>query len=237
MRNTGSLAIVAGLLAISSSALSLRAAEEGVALAIVYDTSGSMHEAIRDRAGKSSPKYVIANRALTGIANQLEKFAKSPEAANLKVHTALYTFEGQGAKAALPLGPFDAARLKDWAAKFRSPRGDTPLGNALKAAGECVMGSPLSRKHVLVITDGMNTAGPQPSVTLPPLQKRAAQEQAALLVHFVAFDVDAKVFSAVKRLGATVVGAADEPQLNAQLDYILRKKILLEDEEEPAARK
>ena len=48
-----------------------------------------------------------------------------------------------------------------------------------------------------------------------------------------AFDVDAKVFDPVKKLGATVVGAADETQLNNQLQFILQKKILLE-EEEPA---
>ena len=50
-------------------------------------------------------------------------------------------------------------------------------------------------------------------------------------MHFVAFDVDAKVFDPVKKLGATVVGAADEKQLNTQLEYILQRKILLEEEE------
>jgi hypothetical protein len=35
----------------------------------------------------------------------------------------------------------------------------------------------------------------------------------------------------LKKLGATVVSAADEKQLNAQLEYILQRKILLEDEE------
>jgi len=57
------------------------------------------------------------------------------------------------------------------------------------------------------------------------------RNQAQLSVHFVAFDVDAKVFDPVKKLGATVVGALDETQLNAQLSFILQKKILLEEEE------
>ena len=48
---------------------------------------------------------------------------------------------------------------------------------------------------------------------------------------FVAFDVDAKVFDSVKKLGATVVGASDEKQLDTQLEYILQRKILLEEEE------
>jgi hypothetical protein len=52
-----------------------------------------------------------------------------------------------------------------------------------------------------------------------------------LSVHFVAFDVDAKVFDGVKKQGATVVGASNESQLEAQLKFILQRKILLEDEE------
>lgn len=237
MKRNGSWVVLACLMVLSGGVVPVTAAEEGVALALVYDTSGSMRESVRDRAGRSTPKYVIANRALTDVANRLEACSKSREAADLKVQAALFIFEGSGAKAVLPLGPFDASELKRWAAGFNNPRGDTPLGNSLAAAAKCVLDSPLSRKHVLVITDGMNTAGPQPSATLPPLLKRAEKEQAALSVHFVAFDIDAKVFDSVKKLGATVVGAANEAQLNSQLDFILRKKILLEEEEEPAPRK
>jgi hypothetical protein len=52
----------------------------------------------------------------------------------------------------------------------------------------------------------------------------------------VAFDVDAKVFAGVKKLGATVVSAANESQLNTQLEFVLEKKILLEDEEPPKSK-
>jgi hypothetical protein len=41
---------------------------------------------------------------------------------------------------------------------------------------------------------------------------------------------DAKVFSPLKKLGVTVVGAADETQLKQQLEFILEEKILLEKE-------
>jgi hypothetical protein len=49
----------------------------------------------------------------------------------------------------------------------------------------------------------------------------------------VAFDVDAKVFEPVKKLGATVLPASNQQQLNTQLDFIFTKKILLEEEEAP----
>ena len=68
---------------------------------------------------------------------------------------------------------------------------------------------------------------------MPKLKQQADEKHTGLSVHFVAFDVDAKVFDPVKKLGATVVGAANENQLNTQLQYILQRKILLEEEEPP----
>lgn len=211
---------------------SFAAEPDGVAVAIIYDTSGSMRETVPGRGGQAEPKYQIANRALIAVAGQLRAYAtNAPAGAPRNLHAGLFIFQGAGARAVIPLGPLDADALEKWAGGFTRPDGNTPLGNALNAAGQAVLRSPLPRKHVLVITDGMNTAGPRPEVVLPALQKRAAERGAGVSVHFVAFDVDAKVFEPVKKLGATVVGAADEQQLNAQLDYILQKKILLEDEE------
>jgi len=208
------------------------AEEDGVALAIVYDTSGSMKEPVRDRTGKPTPKYVIANRALEAIAARIDTFAtRSGPGAPRKVHAGLFVFEGAGARQAVKFGPFDAVALKNWAQRFSDPQGGTPLGNALKEASQAVLDSGLTRKHVLVITDGINTAGPDPATVLTGLKQLAEQKQSSLSVHFVAFDVNAKVFDGVKKLGATVVGASDEAQLNGQLGIILEKKILLEDEE------
>ena len=48
--------------------------------------------------------------------------------------------------------------------------------------------------------------------------------------HFLAFDVDAKVFGGIKQFGATLVGASDETQLKQKLNFILEEKILLEKE-------
>jgi hypothetical protein len=208
--------------------------EEGVAVAIVYDTSGSMSEPVKDKAGKSSPKYVIANRALVAIANHIQTFTTNGAAGSpRRIHAGLFVFQKDGPYAALPFGPFNAAAFTTWARGFSVPAGGTPLGNTLNAAGRAVLNSGLTRKHVLVITDGMNTIGPNPAAILAKLQQEAGQKQTSLSVHFVAFDVDAKVFEGVKKLGATVVGASNESQLNTQLEFILEKKILLEEEEPP----
>jgi von Willebrand factor type A domain len=232
-----SLAVVTALVGLGRSMTCRAAEEDGVALAIIYDTSGSMHDSVRDAAGGFSPKYVIANRALIAVTKQIQAFAtNSAGGGPRKVQSGLFVFQGDGAREAVPFGPFDAAAVENFARSFSSPSGNTPLGNTLSAATRAVMNAPLSHKHVLIITDGMNTAGPSPAQVLPRLQRQAQEKQTPLSVHFVAFDVNAKVFDPVKKLGATVVSASDEKQLNTQLEYVLQRKILLE-EEEPVKKK
>jgi hypothetical protein len=144
------------------------------------------------------------------------------------VDVGLYIFEGSGANEVVKLGPFDAAAIRNWAGSFNHPNGGTPLGNALKTVSQAVLDSPLPRKHVLVITDGENTVGPTPAAVMLGINRRAEKKQSAVFIHFIAFDVDAKVFNGVKKWGVTVASAADESQLNAQLDFILQNQILLE---------
>lgn len=221
------------VLAVCSFASSARAQADGVALAIVYDTSGSMKDPVRTAQGSRSPKYVIANRALSGVARALQKYADGESSgAPREVQTALITFQGEHARQSMPLKRLDAAALESF--KFSSPQGNTPLGESLKLAAHCILRSNLPRKHVLVITDGLNTAGPKPEAVLPDVKRQAASKGSDIQIHFVAFDIDAKVFQPLKKHGVTVVSADDERQLNAQLDFILQKKILLEDEEPPA---
>jgi hypothetical protein len=232
-----SLAVMTALVALEQGTTCRAADEDGVALAIIYDTSGSMQKTVRDSAGGSAPKYIVANRALLAVVKQIQTFATNSAAGvPRKIQAGLFVFSGDGARMAVPFGPFDAAAMENFAHSFSSPNGNTPLGNALSAATRTVLNSPLSRKHVLIITDGENTAGPEPAAVMPRLKQQAEEKHTPLSVHFVAFDVDAKVFAAVKKLGATVVGASDEKQLNTQLEYILQRKILLE-EEEPVKKK
>ncbi len=208
------------------------AAEEGVAVAVVYDTSGSMKDSVRDGTGKMSAKYVIAKRALASIVKRLQDYAaQAPTGAPRKIEAGLFAFNGQGTREIVKFGPFDPANVESWTKNLPMPSSGTPLGNAFNTASQVVLKSNLSRKHVLVITDGLNNIGPDPATVLPRLKNQAAKLQTGFSAHFVAFDVDAKLFDPLKRQGATVVGAANEPQLNTQLEFILEKKILLEDEE------
>src|SRR5260370_29766465 len=143
-------------------------AEEGVAVAIIYDTSGSMKDPVRDQLGKPAPKYVIANRALIAIAKQIQSFAtNSAGGGPRKIEAGVFVFDKNSAREAVKFGPFDEAAIENFANGFSNPSGNTPLGNALTVASRAVFKSPLNHKHVPVITDGMNTAGPKPEEVLP----------------------------------------------------------------------
>ncbi|MDB6154984.1 MAG: hypothetical protein JWL90_3437, partial [Chthoniobacteraceae bacterium] len=59
----------------------------------------------------------------------------------------------------------------------------------------------------------------------------ASRSGIGLNIHFIAFDVEARVFEPLKKLNVTLLSASNEKQLDAQLTLILERKILLEDEE------
>jgi len=214
------------------------ARNEGIAVAIVVDTSGSMQAQVRGAGGKLEPKYVIASRALNAVIDRLEKFAATTEGGKARaLHAGLVTFRGSTAVEAIRLGPFKAAAFRDWAKNAGVPNDSTPLGEAVQLAGQGVLRAAMPSKHVLVITDGINTAGPDPTATMPGVMREAERQGKAVLFHFIAFDIDAKLFDGLKKIGATVVGAADEKQLNSQFEFILEEKILLEAEDPAKKRK
>lgn len=204
-----------------------------MALAIVYDTSGSMQQKVRDADGRLTPKNIIAARVLNAVLDRLQAAVAEPGMSPETLQVGLVGFNGDHAALAIKPGPFNPTPFRNWLRQHNTPQRGTPLGDAVRIAGESVLQSPLPRKHVLVITDGINTQGPDPTVTMPRLLEEAAKRKATAVFHFVALDVNARVFDGVKKLGATVVGAADEKQLSSQLAFIVEKKILLEDEEVP----
>jgi len=201
--------------------------DEGVAVAILCDTSGSMNQAVKDASGNKEPKFQIANRALLAIVARLEKFSASSKR---PVITGLFSFAGKGAQQLVKPAPFDAATLRAAIERMPKPTSGTPLGTAVEEATRALGGVKAGSRHVLVITDGENTSGPPPEAVLPKLQDAALKNGAPVYFHFVAFDVDARVFAGVKKNGATLVSASDEKQLNDKLGFVLEEKILLEKE-------
>lgn len=203
-----------------------------VALAVVYDTSASMRQPIKAATGGQEPKHVIARRTLSAITRRLDVFAAaSPETsapALRKLALGLYVFRGQSAIRALSLEDYRGDRVRSWLAEQGLPSAATPLGDAMRLAGTDLLAASARHRHLLVVTDGANTAGIQPASALNDLLREATRLERAVFVHVIALDIAPGTFRLLKERGATLIGAADESQLQAQLDFILENRILLE---------
>lgn len=200
-----------------------------VALAIVYDTSGSMKSTIRTQTGGREAKHVIAKRAFGLVIDRLERFTKRADGQPAKrLDLAIVVFEGNHPREALALRPLDVKATRGWLAALPAPDSSTPLGDAIEAAGRTLLTTPAASKHLLVLTDGENTVGITPLNALTALQKQTQGQDQAIFVHMLALDIPPKVFASLLKAGATVIGAADEKQLQSQLDFILENQILVE---------
>ena len=154
-------------------------------------------------AGRGAPKYVIGNRALLAVIDRLEAFARAESAAQLTVGLFVFRWARVRARPSR-LGKFDAGELRHWAKSFIAPRRtDAARARRLQMAGDAVLEKNATQRHVLVITDGENTAGPDPATVIARLNKKAASKDGMIAFHFIAFDVNANVFRAIKEQGAT----------------------------------
>lgn len=198
----------------------------GIAVSIVYDGSGSMADSVPGEKNKPTPKYIIANKAILSIIRQMQAFS---EEKHVTVEAGLVYFQDSKIHQGISLGnltPESGAAFTNWASKFTHPGGGTPLGVAIQEAQKQLKSSQSGHKHILVITDGASNAGIAPEQALHEMRAGANP----IPVYFVAFDVSAGLFKPLKAEGATVVSASDEAELNAEINHILGKKILLEAE-------
>ena len=202
-----------------------------VAICIVYDTSGSMNDNVQGKNGPQ-PKYMIANRALVDVIDILQKYVDNgSKGGSHTVYAGLVTFNG----ISCPLIPFNSANIKQWLTGFSKPNGGTPLGNAILIAGKELLKINAVHKHILVLTDGRNTEGSDPSVVIPQLKKEAQSKGSLIDVHIIGFNVQDQIFAPLKLQGVNVFSAVDEKELTMQLDTLLKTKILLEDDEAPTS--
>src|SRR5205085_1555440 len=163
------------------------AAASGIALAVVFDTSGSMNEQIATKPGAPlDAKYRIAQRAFNAVIDRLERFSKGPTAQPLQV--GIFVFRDQRAAVAAPIAPFEPARLRRWATTMH-PSGATPLGEAIFLAGRDLLATPAATRHLLVLTDGANTAGRSPETALTQIAQAAARKQTPVFTHIIALDI------------------------------------------------
>ena len=206
-----------------------------VALAVVYDTSGSMRAPIKAADGRLVPKNIIAQRAFGLVIDRLERFTR-PAAAFVtdsippvkRLDLSITVFDGSRAVTAVRMAPLDPAATRKWLAALPAPDSGTPLGDAMTLAAKSLLATPAASKHLLVLTDGENTLGSTPLAALTALQKQTQTQNQTVFVHILALDIPPAVFASLQKAGATLIGAADEKQLQSQLDFILETQILVE---------
>jgi Mg-chelatase subunit ChlD len=202
-------------------------AKEGLAAAIVIDVSGSMEQTVAGAEGRQEAKIAIARRAAQDLVGQFVRYAQ--EHKDEAVLLGLYEFsERSGAadcRPIVPMGAPDSGRAASALAGIRAD-GGTPIGSAMIAAKHALDATGLSRRHLLVVTDGENTSGVEPGAVTLGIGRRPEAERPS--IYFVAFDIDAARFGGVRDAGGLVLAAANAKELNETFDTLLRGKILVE---------
>ena len=198
---------------------------DGIAAVVLMDVSGSMGESIRD-GGRRRPKIDIAREAAIALIRQFDAYGKAHPGETVQV--GLMEFSDRppaSAREVIPLSAADPERAESALARMH-PDGGTPIGDAMVAGKRALDLSGLTRRHLLVVTDGVNTDGVKPDDVLKALTQRPEVERPS--VYFVAFDVDASRFSTLRDAGSLVLPAADAKELNSTLESLLTGKILVE---------
>lgn len=200
---------------------------EGLAAAILIDVSGSMASEVQDKDGRREPKIDIARRAASDLVAQFARYAADHP--DEPVQLGIYEFSQRpgerDCRPIIAMGPPDRARAEAALASIRAD-GDTPIGNAMITAKRELDSTGLSRRHLLVVTDGENTSGVEPERVTAAIGRRPEAERPSM--YFVAFDIEAVRFASVREAGALVLAAANAKELNDTLDTLLQGKILVE---------
>jgi Mg-chelatase subunit ChlD len=197
---------------------------EGIAIVLLIDASGSMTDVVREPSGEEHSKINIAKRTAKRVLKNINEFrVKNPDA---DIRLAIYQFNND---AVVPLIPIDSSTPTgaEGAIDNVTAEGNTPIGNAIAVAKQTINDSEMKSGNIIIISDGENTVGPEPEEAMRAMSLLPYEDRAH--VYLVAFDMNASVFENVKKEGAMVSEAQNDTELQQTMDYILYKKILVEE--------
>ena len=201
--------------------------KDGLAAAIVIDVSGSMRDSVEGVDGRREAKIETARRSARDLVEQFAKYAE--EHRDQPVLLGIYEFSERDGlpdfRPVIPMSAPDRQRADAALARLRAD-GGTPIGNAMIGAKRALDATGLTRRHLLVVTDGENTNGFAPERVAAAIARRPEAERPS--IYFVAFDIAANRFNSVREAGGLVLPASNARDLNETLDMLLRGKILVE---------
>jgi len=202
-----------------------QAPRDGLAAAVLIDTSGSMEKPAAGRRGPS--KISIAREAALNVVDQFVRYAAdhTGESVVLGVFEFSSRSNHPDCREVIAMGTPDRERAAAAVSRM-TPGGGTPIGGAMICAKHQLDKTGLARRHLVVITDGENTDGFEPEDVTKVMGLRPYDERAS--IYFVAFDIEASRFTGVRDAGGYVLEAANGKELGETLDSLLRGKILVE---------
>ena len=198
--------------------------KDGLAAVVLVDVSGSMHDRIK---GERRRKIEAAQAAAIDLVGAFDRYATAHPAEAVVV--GIHEFSARpGQPAAREVIGLARPNPRTAGDRIRDMKtgGGTPIGDAMAEARLALDRSGLKRRHLLVVTDGENTNGPDPALVASILEQQPDAVKASL--YFVAFDVDAEAFAAVKNTGALLLSAKSGAELASTFDELLDDRILVE---------
>lgn len=196
--------------------------EDGLAIMIVVDISGSMDSSVPDVSG-SAPKLLIAKRNVLQLVQQTQEFAAQHP--DRKVLIGIVAFS-DSAREIVALGKPDLEAARPLVEALHT-EGGTAIGNAMIFAKERLDASKLSKMHIMTVTDGENNGGATPESVAAAFAKMTPPPA----MYLIGFDVNASVYNGVKNAGCIVLGATNGTELREKLKGVFDTKILVEKED------
>lgn len=197
---------------------------DGLAAAVMIDVSGSMRQ---EASGSRERRIDVAKRAAIDLVEQFARFADDHKA--LPVLLAVYEFSserrGGDVREVIRMGPPNRAAAAAAIHAMR-PDGGTPIGDAMVEGKRALDATGVTRRHLLVVTDGENTDGFDPGDVTAAIGQRPFDERPS--IYFVAFDIEGTRFRSVRDSGGFVLEAGGGKALGETIDSLLRGKILIE---------
>lgn len=193
-------------------------AADGVGkLMLVMDSSGSMKEA----AEGGTTKIAAAKASLTSVIDALP----ADQPVGLRVYGAkVFSRSDKGAcedtQRVVDLGTDNRAALRAAVAKYQ-PYGETPIGNALKAAAKDLGNS--GHRSIVLVSDGEPTCSPDPCTVAAELTKQGIN----LSIDVIGLDVDSaardKLTCIAKAGQGSYYDAKDTKQLTTALTTVAQR--------------
>jgi hypothetical protein len=205
----------------------------GISVVIAVDCSGSMSEA---PLSGGQEKYKQAAAALLSVCDVLDRLL-AEEGQALRLRVGLIGFD-ERLREIMPLTDMTAAslrKLRELASRPSTfePGGKTALGRAIERGVELLAQSGTLMRSLIVISDGLTTAGVEPEEVLDAVyaDRNSASTRDwpvrtnATFVSVIGFDIQGEQFASLALRGARVSAASNREELSRVIERLLRADI------------